>query len=192
MADKRKKKSKKKKRRKVARRVDVWIHDGQVTSDELMLAGLGVMAQAAERKKKKLFKKALSRGERLLETGLCTVPALRDRVDVGGGDEEGDTDLPAPVIAYRPKGGGWFSVEVGGIEVENVQGEEPAAARAAAILQAYAELDGEEQSDTTTGVEHAGGGWYTVKVRGVPVDRVRGRDEAERRIAELGLGAEPI
>ena len=158
---------------KVARRVDEWVTDAELSERELMLAGIGVMARAIERGQRKLFKKALRKGRRLVDHGI---PAI-----------ESEAPEPSdPVISYEETGGGWFSIAVDGLEVDRVQGEEAAAARSGSLLEAFAALDTDVQAERSTGATHAGGGWYDVTVHGVPVARVRGHAAAEEWLSKVG------
>ncbi len=93
-----------------------------------------------------------------------------------------------PVIAYRPTAGGWYDIEIEGTVVETIQGEEGAAKRAGDLLAAFAALEPEEQERMHTGIVDHGGGWYLVSIAGVPVDRVRGKETAEERFAEVCAG----
>lgn len=173
-----KKKERQKARQKIARKVDKWINESDLSEEELILAGLGVMARAVESGKKKLFKKALSAGRKIADLGVVSMAD-------SPGSANGSSDSSEPVIAYGPLGGGWYSVDVDGVVVERVQGEETAAKKAAELLTAYAALDPEEQANTDTSMTHSGGGWYDLKVRGVPVARVRGKEAAEERMIEI-------
>lgn len=168
-------KKSKKRRQKVAKRIDNWLEESGLTEEELVLAGLGVMARAVEKQQRKLFDKAMRTGRKIADLGLEHL----------GAGAAGVQPLANPVIAYRPHGGGWYAVEVDDVLVDRVQGEEAAAARAAELFQAYASLDAEQQASRTTAMVHAGGGWYDVLVKGVPVDKVRGRVAAEERFAEI-------
>lgn len=179
-----KKSKKQKKRAKVASKVDRWVADGQVSEEELIMAGLGVMAKAVEQGQKKLFNRAMKAGRRLADLGL---PSL-DTAGANRQEPAGNTDTSnssEPVISYQHNGGGWYTVEVAGIEVDRLQGEQPAAVRAGELLAAYAGQDAADQKSRATGITHVGGGWYEVKVAGVPVDRVRGKDNVEERYGQL-------
>ncbi len=167
-----KKKKQAKRQRKVAEKVAVWLDDTDLTERELILAGIGVMAEAVDRKKKKTFKRAVKAGRRIAELGGIDIAADAPATD----DAE---------ISYRSKGGGWYDVAVDGVTVDSVKGEEEAAARAADLFSKYAALDPEDQADKATELRHSGGGWYDIVVRGVPVDRVRGRESAEERFAAI-------
>ena len=179
-----KKSKKQKKRAKIASKVDRWVADAELSEDELIMAGLGVMAKAVEQGQKKLFDRAMKAGRRLADLGL---PSL----DTAGANREETasnattTNLSQPVISYQHNGGGWYTVEVAGIEVDRIQGEQPAAERAGELLAAYAGQDAADQKSRETAVTHVGGGWYEVKVAGVPVDRVRGKDSVEERYRQL-------
>lgn len=164
----------KKKQKKLAKKVDRWMIKRGVTEEDLSLAGLGVLSAAVSKGSKKRFKKMKERGEKLAVHG---VGALETAPGTESGPEE-------PVISYASVGGGWYSVAVDNIEVDRVQGEESAAARAGELLERYAAVNGNAQS-VETSIDHAGGGWYEVTVRGVPVARVRGRDEVEERFGHL-------
>ena len=179
-----KKSKKQKKRAKVASKVDRWVAEAQLSEEELIMAGLGVMAKAVEQGQKKLFNRAMKAGRRLADLGL---PSL----DTAGANRQkaaSDADTSSssePVISYQHHGGGWYSVEVAGIEIDRLQGEQPAAERAGELLAAYARQDAADQKSRETAIAHVGGGWYEVKVAGVPVDRVRGKDRVEDRYRQL-------
>jgi hypothetical protein len=66
-----------------------------------------------------------------------------------------------------------------------VQGEESAAAKAGALLEAFAAQDSDTQQTDRTEVMHVGGGWYVILIQGVPVDRVRGQEDADVRYQEI-------
>lgn len=178
------KSKKQKKRAKVAAKVDRWVAEAELSEEELIMAGLGVMAKAVEQGQKKLFNRAMKAGRRLADFGLPSLDApATDRQ--GSASDATTSNLSEPVISYQHNGGGWYTVEVAGIEVDRVQGEQPAAERARELLAAYAGQDGKHQTNRTTGINHVGGGWYEVKVAGVPVDRVRGKDSVEERYGQL-------
>lgn len=174
---------KKKKRRKVARKVEAFLESTpEITERELILAGLGTIASAVAEKKKtkkrrKAVDKAIASGRKLLEFDVPVIEAL-----ASDGGETGDRQ---PVIAYRSRGGGWYDIEVDGIRVDAVQGEESAAERAAELLKGFAALPEDRQLAARTEMRHVGGGWYELTVKGVPVGRIRGREEAEERFTEV-------
>lgn len=173
-----KNKKREKKRAKVAGKVDQWIAEQDLSEQELMMAGLGLMARAVEQSKKKVFKRAVKAGRRLNDVGLPSFEAL-----IAKDDAEPDAD--DAVISYGARGGGWYGVAVDGVLVDSVQGEEAAAARTAELLAAHAALDPDRQESVRTGMFHSGGGWYDLLVRGVPVARVRGKEAAEERFTEI-------
>lgn len=177
-AKKQEKKKQEKQRAKVAEEVDRWIAEHELSEQELLLAGLGLMARAVERSKKKAFKKAVKSGRRLSDAGLPSFEAL-----LAQDEEEPEADVA--VISYEARGGGWFGVAVDGVLVDSVKGEEAAAARASELFAAHASLDPNSQESVATGMFHSGGGWYDLLVRGVPVARVRGKEAAEERLAEI-------
>lgn len=186
---KKKKKSKKNRTTKHektnAARFTEWLTDNEITEQDLILAGLGVAARSVRTGKRKAFKKAHRTGRRLAKAG-----AMLEALNPGTINRSAarPTEAPAdsePVIAYQHNGGGWYSVEVAGIEVDRLQGEQPAAERAGALLAAYAVQDARTQQSRETSVSHVGGGWYEVKVAGVPVDRVRGKSAVEERYGQL-------
>lgn len=179
-----KKSKKQKKRAKVASKVDRWVAEAQLSEEELIMAGLGVMAKAVEQGQKKLFDRAMKAGRRLADLGLPSLDTPRSNRKEATRDATA-SNPSEPVISYQHNGGGWYSVEVSGIEVDRLQGEQPAAERAGELLAAYAGQDAAGQTSRTTGITHIGGGWYEVKVAGVPVDRVRGKDSVEERYRHL-------
>lgn len=147
-----------------------------VTWDELVLAGIGTLAKAAKKGKKKSFDKAVDRGIKTLE---LDIPELEQMVytDSGGAAE--------PVISYSPHGGGWYNIEVDGVIVERIKGEEESANRAGELLEAFAGLDPDDQESTETGLIHTGGGWYDLMVNGVPIEKIRGEEAANERFADI-------
>lgn len=182
------KKQARKKLQKTASKVDSWIADAGLTEGELMLAGLGVMARAVDKKQKKMLKKAVKTGRKVMNVGLESLSTSKAGAEPHGEDESAESSEapPEPVIAYRAKGGGWYAIEVDGVEVDSAQGESDAATRAGELLQNYAALD--DGAPSETGVHHVGGGWYMIVVKGVPVNRIRGKESAHERFAELGIG----
>lgn len=181
-------KKRKKQRRKLAATIEEWLQDAAIDERELILVGIGVMAHDVTKNKKgKRFKKSLRMGRKLAAIGLPSLSAPR-AVSATVTSTNGDTGSEPPLIAYAPLGGGWYAIEVDGVVVRHLQGEEDAAAAVAELLAKYAALDPDEQQKRETVLAHSGGGWYDIKVRGVPVDRVRGREDAEDRFAEIASG----
>jgi hypothetical protein len=148
-----------------------------VVWDDLVLAGIGTLAEAAKKRKKKVFDKAVERGIRTLD---LEIPELDDLVYDDTDDAGSD-----PVISYSPHGGGWYNIEIDAVIVERIKGEEEAANRAGELLESFAALDPEEQDNVETGVFHSGGGWYRLVVNGVPVGKVQGEEAANERYAEI-------
>lgn len=144
--------------------------------DDIVLAGVGTLAKAAKKDRRKIFAKAVERGQRAIELDVAALNSLIFTTD--------ESQIREPVISYTPHGGGWFSIEIDGIVVERVKGETDSAARAGQLLEAYAALDGADNAGTT-GVVSTGGGWYEVTVSGVPVHKVQGRELAEQRMNEI-------
>lgn len=175
--------------RKLSKRVERFIEKHDVTYDELAMAGVGYLAVKLPGKKHKNFekrsKKVARRFDELVERGERLAP---EEVTVAArvlAADETATAAPEPVISYQPQDGGWFAIEIDGVHVERVQGEDEAARRAGELLANYAALDPSEQQRTTTAVTHTGGGWYDIVVHGVPVDRVRGKDAVMERFGHL-------
>lgn len=180
MPKKQKAKQKHKKTNKNAlARTTEWLTDNEISEEDLLLAGLGVAAQSVRAGKRKTFKKAHKVGRRIAKAGTI-LDALRPGVTAAPAPSPSE-----PVISYEHSGGGWYSVQVSGVEVDRIQGEQSAAERAGILLAAYASQDAGSQDVGKTGISHVGGGWYEVKVAGVPVDRIRGRDAVEERYGEL-------
>lgn len=178
-----KKAKKSRKKRKGANATDLvvdWLTDNSVSTEDLVMAGLGVAAKSARIGRRKPFKRARNTGRRLVAEGF---PAPVDVTRTTPTSDE--TNRSEPVISYQHNGGGWYSIEVAGFEVDRVQGEQPAAERAGSLLAAYASLDSTSQQSRSTGVDHVGGGWYEVTVAGVPVDRVRGKSAVAQRYPRL-------
>lgn len=171
---------KKKKTRKLAKKVDAAIRDKGISRADIMHAGLGVLASAVEKGKKKRFRNARLQGRALAKVGTPVTTEI-----VSEASQDDTTTRDGPVIGYRPNGGGWYDVEVGSTVVARVQGEEEAASRAGQLLERFAGLDASDQASGPTGVREQGGGWYTIQVEGVPLERVRGRDAAEEAIAKI-------
>lgn len=163
----------KKKRRRIKKMMAKG--DG-ITWDELVLAGIGTLAKAAKKGKKKTFNRAVKRGIVTLD---LDIPELEEMVYSDEGAES------EPVISYSPHGGGWYNIEVDDLIVDRVKGEEESANRAGELLEAFAELDPKDQESIETGVFHTGGGWYELKVNGVPIEKVQGEEAAQERYAEI-------
>ena len=167
---------KKKQRKKAKRRLDKWTKD--LDFDDVVLAGIGVLVDAAKRNKKKRFKQARRSGMAALDKGWKSIEQLVLADDDPTGSDE-------PVISYEHQGGGWYSVDVNGLAVARIQGEEAAAEHAGSLLEAYAALDADKQAAGQTGLLHTGGGWYEIHVDGVPVERIRGKEAATARHDEI-------
>ena len=175
--------SKKREVRELAGRVEAFVQKHDVTYDDLAMAGVGVLGSRLPGKKhKKKTKKVAKEFAKLVKRGRRLAPDSIGPAEAGDEVHDGAAE---PVISYQAHGGGWYTVEVDGVEVDRVQGEEAAATRAGELLARYAALDADGQRSGLTGVEHSGGGWYDVIVNGVPVDRVRGRDTVHERYGHL-------
>lgn len=168
---------KSKRNRKIAKKIDKWTTDNEWSPDEVFLAGIGALTAAAAEGKKKRFTKFVKRGRKYADLDV--------RILSDGDVDEGLAEASEPTIAYAPLGGGWYSVEVDGIEVDRVQGEERAAERAGSLLSEFAALEPDVQAARATSLTHAGGGWYEVMVGGVPVARIRGKDNAYEQYGHL-------
>lgn len=167
-------------KKKQAKRVSKWIEkDDGVTFDDLVYAGLGVLGKSAAKGKKKRFKKAVTRGEALATAGIDSLDRLLA------------PEIEDPVISYAHSGGGWFTVDIGGVIVDTVQGEEAAASRAGELLEGYAALDSDKQDPARYGIYDSGGGWYEIVVHGVPVARIQGQESAEEFFAGLESASQP-
>jgi hypothetical protein len=163
--------------KKKRKRIQTLMNKGDgIVWDDLVLAGIGTLAKAAKKGKRKRFDRAVERGVKTLD---LEIPELDDLVYDDTGDVGSD-----PVISYSPHGGGWYNIEIDNLIVGRVKGEEEAATRAGELLEAFASLDPEER-DMETGSFHSGGGWYQLMVNGVPVDKVRGEEAANERYAEI-------
>lgn len=164
--------------KKTAKKAEKWVDSGKVTLPDVVLAGLGVVAKAADGSKKTL-RKTVTRGEELLDrdrdslTELYALAVSTTPIDAG------------PVIAYAPAGGGWYDVTINEVPVTRVRGEVAAAEKAGSLFARYAQLDPDDQSSRQTAVVKRGGGWYDVVVEGVPIDRVRGEEEAQERLEQI-------
>lgn len=168
---------KKKHNRKIAKQIDKWSAKHSWDLDEVLLAGFGALTAAADKGKKKRFTKLVDRGRRYAN---LDVALLADDLGEAHSHEASD-----PVISYSPRGGGWYSVQIDDVEVDRVQGEETAAERAGSLLESFAGLDPDPQGTRSTSLTHAGGGWYEVIVRGVPVARLRGKEQAHEQYGHL-------
>lgn len=169
-------KSKKKATRKLVKRIERTIEKNDLTEQDFVHAGVGLLAATIDgRKGKKRFKRAVKRGRRLSQRGLSPFePASIPQTETA----------PEPVISYEHTGGGWYVVAVAGTKVETIQGEEAAASRAAELLANYAALDSRERT-TGTSIKHTGGGWYEVTVSGVPIGRFRGKEAVTEQFGHL-------
>lgn len=161
-----------------AKKAEKWVDTGKVTLTDVVIAGFGVLATAADQGKKHL-RKEIARGEKLLDrdrdrlTELYALAVSTTPIDAG------------PVIAYESAGGGWYDVTINDVPVARVRGEVAAAEKAGKLFASYAQLDPDDQASRQTGVFKRGGGWYDVVVEGVPIDRVRGEEEARERLEQL-------
>lgn len=175
--------------RKLSKRVERFIEKHDVTYDELAMAGVGYLGIKLPGKKhknyKKRSKKMAKRFDELVERGERLAPEEMTVAAQALATDEIGEPAPEPVISYQAVDGGWFAIEIDGVHVERVQGEDEAARMAGDLLANYAALDPGEQQRTTTAVTHTGGGWYDIVVHGVPVDRVRGKDAAMDRFGHL-------
>lgn len=164
------------KTKKLDKKLRKAIQRDEVTLNEIVNAGIGVLVKAAEKGKRKPFRKAEKRGRKTIEAGVPALDALLD-----GSDDTVDD----PVISYRHRGGGWYDIEVDEAIVDRVQGEAAAAERAGELLEGYAALEPGVQRDRRSGIFDSGGGWYEIFENGVPVVRVQGRDAAEEHVERL-------
>ena len=154
------------------KRLRKMIEDTEATWEDIVHAGIGTLAKAAKKGKKKRFGKAVKRGKKALDLELQELESI-----VFASDEI--------EIAYAPTGNGWYEIDVNGVVIDRVQGEEAAADRAGELLKAHASLAGGKQSASETGILDIGGGWYDVVVSGVPIEKVQGMEAAEERMAEV-------
>lgn len=81
-------------------------------------------------------------------------------------------------------GNGWYDIVVRGVAVGKVHGEEEAAERVGRLIQEDAALTSAEREAGPEAVK-GGGGWYTIKLNGLVVDKVQGAQLAEVRLAAL-------
>lgn len=81
-------------------------------------------------------------------------------------------------------GNGWYEVVVRGVVVGKVHGEEDAAERVGKLIEEDAALTSAEREAGPEAVK-GGGGWYTITLNGLVVDKVQGEQLAEVRVAAL-------
>lgn len=162
------------KKKKQRKKITKWVEaEGGIEFDDLVYAGVGVLAKAARKGKKKAFKKAKERGE---EVASLEIEAL---------DQLLGLDEQEPVVSYSHNGGGWYDIDIDGFVVDRVQGEREAATRAGELLEAYAAHESDERDFERTGIYEVGGGWYEVFAVGVPLGRLQGKEEADARFEEI-------
>ncbi|CAN5472449.1 hypothetical protein BH23BAC4_BH23BAC4_02300 [soil metagenome] len=83
-------------------------------------------------------------------------------------------------------GGGWFDVKIGGITIEKVRGKDAAEEVAERLRTgSYTEHMRDPRPPTSVEIVQLGGGWFHVKVAGVVVERVQGREAAEAAADKL-------
>ncbi len=89
-----------------------------------------------------------------------------------------------PEVEARTTGNGWYEIVVHGIVTEKVHGEDEAVERVAELQRENAALTATER---TSGVDmvKGGGGWYQIKLNGLVVDKVQGKDAAEAAVTGL-------
>lgn len=90
----------------------------------------------------------------------------------------------APKIEAVATGNGWYDIVVRGVVVGKVHGEEEAAERVGKLIEEDAALTSAERATGAEAVK-GGGGWYTIKLNGLAVDKVQGEQAAEVRVAAL-------
>lgn len=89
-----------------------------------------------------------------------------------------------PEIYARATANGWYDIYVRGRIVDKVHGEEAATEVVARLQQEDATLTTAERAERVEAVR-VGGGWYQIKVDGLVVDKVQGKEAAEAAVAEL-------
>lgn len=181
-------------RAKLAKRVERFAEANDVTYDQLAMAGLGFLATKLPGKKQKKAERTTKRvaGEfrDLVRWGERIAPEVEsdsavDEPETVAEVDDVATDAPEPVISYQPRDEDWYAIEIDGVHVDLVQGEQAAAQLAGELLANYAALEPERQRESTTSIVHTGGGWYEVIVQGVPVDRVRGKQVVTDRFGHI-------
>ncbi len=98
--------------------------------------------------------------------------------------EHAIADESAAEIEAVATGNGWYDVVVRGVVVGKVHGEEDAAERVGRLIREDAALTSAEREAGPEAVK-GGGGWYTIKMNGLVVDKVQGEQLAEVRLAAL-------
>jgi len=89
-----------------------------------------------------------------------------------------------PEVMAVETGNGWYNVIVYGRVVGKVHGEEEAVEEVSRLQKENAALT---DADRSSGVqaEKGGGGWFTIKLNGLTVDKVQGKEAAETEVARL-------
>jgi poly(hydroxyalkanoate) granule-associated protein len=93
------------------------------------------------------------------------------------------TESATPIEAVAT-GNGWYEVRVRGVVVDKVHGEEEAAEKVGRLLEEDAALTSAQREAGAEAVK-GGGGWYTITLNGLAVDKVQGQEAAEARVAAL-------
>lgn len=89
-----------------------------------------------------------------------------------------------PEVTAVETGNGWYDVVVYDRVVGKVHGEEEAVEEVARLQRENAALTDAERSAGVEAVK-GGGGWYQIKLNGLVVDKVQGKEAAETEVARL-------
>lgn len=89
-----------------------------------------------------------------------------------------------PEITAVETGNGWYDIVVYGKVVGNVHGEAAAVEEVGRLQRENATLTDAERASGVEAVK-GGGGWYQIKLNGLTVDKVQGKEAAETEVARL-------
>jgi poly(hydroxyalkanoate) granule-associated protein len=89
-----------------------------------------------------------------------------------------------PEVMAVETGNGWYNIIVYGRVVGKVHGEEEAVEEVSRLQKENAVLTDAERSSGVQ-AEKGGGGWYTIKLNGLTVDKVQGKEAADTEVARL-------
>ena len=170
--------------------------DVKETTEKVFLAGLGALA-LAEEESSKLFKKLVKKGEKVdFKVGAPQLKQLRAQLESG-------VEKATDAVKGRAKDATYMASEATDKVEDNVQDA------VATVMKRLGVPTREEISELTASVERltkhidtlkkeraaqpevsftmeaVGGGWYELKVDGIVVDKVQGKEEAETALTRL-------